>query len=86
MIYENATIVLERMRSSRNGNPRYRVAIVGTEYRTIATTRPNASLGYTIQSYTGRRNGNLRVHTHITDGGREYVTRVETMDSAKVDA
>lgn len=37
----------ERMPSSANGNPRYRVVIGGE----IFVTAPNSSLGYTITNY-----------------------------------
>jgi len=41
--------VLERLKSSFVGNPRYLIEINGTAYR----TEPNSSLGYSVTNYDG---------------------------------
>jgi hypothetical protein len=50
---------VERMNNSINGNPRYLVAIQDedSEFNKIyvARTRPDASLGYSIDNYWGKR-------------------------------
>lgn len=63
----------QRMPSSINGNPRFAVIIDGCGV--IGTTRPDSSLGYSIQNYDGKR---VTVYTHTTPSGRCYVVDVET--------
>lgn len=41
---------LERMPSSRNGNPRYRVVIDGEMF----VTRPDSDIGYSISNYRAK--------------------------------
>ena len=43
--------IIEKLRHSTNGNPRYLVAIDGYVARTI----PNSQLGYTITNYNGKQ-------------------------------
>ena len=43
---------IDRVRSSRNGNPRYRMTISsGTGECYVVYTTPDSSLGYTISNY-----------------------------------
>ncbi len=42
--------VIERLGSSVNGNPRFKISIDGY----IAVTTPDSSLGYSVQNYDGK--------------------------------
>lgn len=57
---------LERMPSSRNGNPRYR-AVIGGE---LFVTRPDSSIGYSISNY---REKGVRIEWRIIRDQRAIV-------------
>ena len=48
--------ILGKLKTSRNGNPRYRVAVAGY----VCTTRPDSMLAYELPSLNG-----TTVHAHI---------------------
>lgn len=58
---------LERMPSSRNGNPRYRVVIGGE----IFVTRPDSNIGYSISNYRAKH---VRIDWRIIRDQRTIVS------------
>lgn len=61
--------VLERMPSSRNGNPRYRLYIAGFH----CVTAPDSSYGYSVKNFEGKQ----VVATIGTHFGRATLDSVE---------
>lgn len=65
----------ERMPSSRNGNPRYRL-FIGTETSGVScVTAPDSSLGYTVTNYRGERVRAL-IGTHYGRATLRHIERV----------
>lgn len=70
--------IVERLKSSLNGNPRYLVALATNDGNLIhAKTEVNSSLGYSIGNHAGKRVKAtfrwLRGYLHVTDVEPEKV-------------
>lgn len=66
---------IERMKSSRMGNPRYAVLMGGV---VIGSTRPNSSLAYGAVPNNAER-GVCCITVSKTPSGRRYIDKVEKL-------
>ena len=64
--YKGQVIWVERMESSRNGNPRYRVTIGNpdTSNQVTACTTPDSSYGYSVKNLRDGDSVEMVVGTH----------------------
>ena len=76
MKYTHTTeYTIERMNSSVNGNPRYKLLTL--EGFTIGTTRPDSSIAYgPVPNHRGKL---CEITVHTTPSGRRYVESVESV-------